>query len=77
MLDLLLGDNLDEEEDEHEVPSMIVWTEVFHELWQANLDGSSIHLAVEGSCGGTTLGLQMAKQPFQMVAGTLGITRDA
>jgi len=31
-------------------------------LWQANLDGSSIHLAVEGSCGGTTIGLQMAKQ---------------
>ena len=31
-------------------------------LWQADLDGSSIHLAVEGSCGGTTLGLQMAKQ---------------
>ena len=31
-------------------------------LWKANLDGSSIHLAVEGSCGGTTLGLQMAKQ---------------
>ena len=31
-------------------------------LWQANLDGSSIHLAVEGSCGGTTLGLQKAKQ---------------
>ena len=31
-------------------------------LWQPNLDGSSIHLAVEGSCGGTTLGLQMARQ---------------
>ena len=25
-------------------------------------DNSSIHLAVEGSCGGTTLGLQVARQ---------------
>ena len=32
------------------------------EIWQPNLDGSSIHLAVEGSCGGTTLGLQLARQ---------------
>ena len=31
-------------------------------LWQAELNESSIHLAVEGSCGGTTLGLQMARQ---------------
>ena len=31
-------------------------------LWNAELDGSSIHLAVEGSCGGTTIGLQMARQ---------------
>ncbi|MCH1526777.1 MAG: hypothetical protein L7S49_01045 [Candidatus Poseidoniaceae archaeon] len=31
-------------------------------LWQAPLDGSSIHLAVEGSCGGTTLGVQLARQ---------------
>ena len=26
------------------------------------MDESSIHLAVEGSCGGTTLGLQLARQ---------------
>ena len=32
------------------------------ELWEAKLDCSSIHLAVEGSCGGTTIGLQMARQ---------------
>ena len=32
------------------------------EIWQPNLDESSIHLAVEGSCGGTTLGLQLARQ---------------
>ena len=31
-------------------------------LWQAPLDGSSIHLAVEGSCGGTTLGVKHARQ---------------
>ncbi len=31
-------------------------------LWQTELDQSSVHLAVEGSCGGTTLGLQIAKQ---------------
>jgi len=31
-------------------------------LWHADLDGSSIHLAVEGSCGGTTLALQLARQ---------------
>ena len=30
--------------------------------WEIDLDGSSIHLAIEGSCGGTTLGLQMARQ---------------
>ena len=32
------------------------------QLWQAPLDGSSIHLAVEGSCGGTSLGIQLARQ---------------
>ena len=31
-------------------------------LWEAPLDGSSIHLAVEGSCGGTSLGVQLARQ---------------
>ena len=31
-------------------------------LWKAPLDGSSIHLAVEGSCGGTSLGIQLARQ---------------
>ena len=31
-------------------------------IWQPSLDDSSIHLAVEGSCGGTTLGLQLARQ---------------
>lgn len=31
-------------------------------LWTPNLDCRSIHLAVEGSCGGTTLGLQLARQ---------------
>tara|TARA_B100000131_G_scaffold188258_1_gene181207 strand:- start:2233 stop:2802 length:570 start_codon:yes stop_codon:yes gene_type:complete len=32
------------------------------DIWQPTLDESSIHLAVEGSCGGTTLGLQLARQ---------------
>ena len=32
------------------------------EIWQPDLDESSIHLAVEGSCGGTTIGLQLARQ---------------
>ena len=32
------------------------------ELWKAPLNGSAIHLAVEGSCGGTSLGIQMARQ---------------
>ena len=32
------------------------------ELWKAPIDGSTIHLAVEGSCGGTSLGVQMARQ---------------
>jgi hypothetical protein len=31
-------------------------------LWEAPLDESSIHLAVEGSCGGTSLGIQLARQ---------------
>ena len=31
-------------------------------LWKADLDNSSIHLAVEASCGGTSLGIQMARQ---------------
>ena len=31
-------------------------------FWTFNQNDSSIHLAVDGSCGGTTLGLQMAKQ---------------
>ena len=31
-------------------------------IWQPSLDDSSIHLAVEGSCGGTTIGLQLARQ---------------
>lgn len=31
-------------------------------LWKTPLDGSSIHLAVEGSCGGTSLGVQLARQ---------------
>jgi len=31
-------------------------------LWETDFDGSSIHLAVDGSCGGTTLGLQIARQ---------------
>ena len=35
------------------------------ELWQSPLDGESIHLAVEGSCGGTTLGLQLARQTIE------------
>ena len=34
-------------------------------LWQSPLDGESIHLAVEGSCGGTTLGLQLARQTIE------------
>ena len=41
-------------------------------LWQADLDGSSIHLAVEGSCGGTTLGLQMARQAISDGGRVLG-----
>lgn len=32
------------------------------ELWKAPLNGSAIHLAVEASCGGTSLGIQMARQ---------------
>ena len=31
-------------------------------LWQAPIDGSSIHLAVEASSGGSSLGIQMARQ---------------
>ena len=34
-------------------------------LWKANLDGSSIHLAVEGSCGGSSLGIQLARQAIE------------
>ena len=34
-------------------------------LWRANLDGSSIHLAVEGSCGGSSLGIQLARQAIE------------
>ena len=30
-------------------------------LWSPELNGRSIHLAVEGSCGGTTIGLQLAR----------------
>ncbi len=32
------------------------------DIWRPRLDEYSIHLAVEGSCGGTTLGLQLARQ---------------
>lgn len=35
------------------------------ELWKPPIDGDSIHLAVEGSCGGTTLGLQLARQVIE------------
>ena len=31
-------------------------------MWEAELDGSTIHLAVEGACGGTTVGIQLARQ---------------
>ena len=34
-------------------------------IWKPSLDDSSIHLAVEGSCGGTTLGLQIARQVIE------------
>lgn len=35
------------------------------DLWKPLLDGSAIHLAVEGSCGGTSLGLQLARQVIE------------
>lgn len=35
------------------------------ELWKPSLDGSAIHLAVEGSCGGTSLGVQLARQAIE------------
>lgn len=31
-------------------------------LWEMNFEDSSIHLAVEGSCGGTSFGLHVARQ---------------
>jgi hypothetical protein len=31
-------------------------------LWQPELNSSSIHLAVEGSCGGSSLGIQLSRQ---------------
>ncbi len=31
-------------------------------LWEMNFENSSIHLAVEGSCGGTSFGLHLARQ---------------
>ena len=34
-------------------------------MWRAELDGSTIHLAVEGGCGGTTIGIQLARQAIQ------------
>ncbi len=34
-------------------------------LFQFDIDGSSIHLAVEGSCGGSTIGIQMARQSIE------------
>ena len=34
-------------------------------LYKFKIDGSSIHLAVEGSCGGTTIGIQMARQSIE------------
>ena len=34
-------------------------------LWTSPLDGSAIHLAVEGSCGGTSLGIQLARQAIE------------
>jgi len=34
-------------------------------LWKPSLDGSAIHLAVEGSCGGTSLGVQLARQAIE------------
>ena len=34
-------------------------------LWQSTVDGESSHLAVEGACGGTTLGLQLARQTIE------------
>ncbi len=36
------------------------------DLWNAPLDGSSIHLAVEGSSGGTSLGIQLARQAIDV-----------
>ena len=35
-------------------------------FWTFKQNDSSIHLAVDGSCGGTTLGLQMAKQTISV-----------
>ena len=35
------------------------------DLWKPSLDGSAIHLAVEGSCGGTSLGVQLARQVIE------------
>ncbi len=34
-------------------------------LWSNDIDSKNIHLAVEGSIGGTTLGLQLAKQTIE------------
>jgi hypothetical protein len=34
-------------------------------LYKFELDGTSIHLAVQESCGGTTIGLQMARQSIE------------
>ena len=31
-------------------------------LWQPDLKSISIHLAVEGSCGGSSLGIQLSRQ---------------
>ncbi len=35
------------------------------ERWNCPIDGSTIHLAVEGSCGGTSLGIQIARQVIE------------
>ncbi|MBA88626.1 MAG: hypothetical protein CMB16_05105 [Euryarchaeota archaeon] len=34
-------------------------------LWNTELNRSSIHLAVESSCGGTSLGIQLARQVIE------------
>ena len=45
-------------------------------LWQAPLDGSSIHLAVEASSGGSSLGIQMARQAIADAVESFGPPRN-